>query len=86
MKEIEIAPIVEKLESLTFIRNQVGSHWNLDGSLLSDSGVKEFAENTIELAESLTCIECGNLPMRKKSGSFWECQCGKLELYPLQMS
>jgi len=70
---------------MSFIRNQVGSHWNMDGSLLSDSRVKEFAKNTIFLCEALTCNICGNLALRDKSGSYWQCQCGKLELYPLKM-
>jgi len=46
------------------------SHWNPDGSLLSDSQVKEFAENTIVLCEVLACNICGNLPNRDKSGSY----------------
>ena len=84
-KETEIKPLIEKLENTIFIRNQVGSHWNIDGSLLSDSDVKEFAENTIILCEALTCDVCGNLPLRNKTGNFLQCQCGKLEMYPLQM-
>lgn len=83
--EIEIKPLIENLENMTFIRNQVGSHWNLDGSLLSDANVKDFAEKTIALCEALTCFECGNLPNRDKSGSYWQCQCGKKHLLPLRM-
>ena len=83
--EIEIKPLIEKLENMTFIRNQIGSHWNPDGSLLSDIQVKEFAENTIALCEALTCKVCGNLPNRDKSGSYWQCQCGKKQMYPQRM-
>ncbi len=68
--EMELKPLIEKLENMTFIRNQIGSHWNPDGSLLSDSQVKEFAENTIALCEALACNICGNLPNRDKSGSY----------------
>lgn len=83
--EHNIEPLIENLAKMTFIRNQVGSHWNLDGSLLSDSEVKNFAENTISLCEALSCKYCGNLPVRDKTGNCWQCQCGKLELYPHQM-
>lgn len=83
--ELEIKPLIEKLENMSFVRNQVGSHWNIDGSLLADTKVKEFAEHTISLCETLTCSICGNLPNRNRSGSYWQCQCGEMQLYPLQM-
>lgn len=83
--KLEIKPLIENLENMIFIRNQIGSHWNMDGSLLSDTQVKEFAEHTITLCEALTCSICGNLPSSNKSGCYWQCQCGKMRLYPLQM-
>ena len=47
--------------------------------------VKEVAEHTITLCEALTCSICGNLPNRDKSGSYWQCQCGKKQMYPHKM-
>jgi hypothetical protein len=83
--ETSIETLIDNLANLTFIRNEIGSHWNLDGSLISDKQVKEFAEHTIALCEALTCKECGNLPVRDKTGNYWQCQCGKLEMYPHKM-
>lgn len=84
-KEHSIEPMIDNLSNMAFIRNQIGSHWNINGSLLSDLQVKEFAENTIALCEALTCRKCGNLAVRSKTGNYWQCQCGKLEMYPQQM-
>lgn len=83
--DVLVEPLIDNLSKMTFIRNQIGSHWNIDGSLLSDTQVKEFAENTIALCEALTCRKCGNLAVRSKTGNYWQCQCGKLEMYPQQM-
>jgi len=84
--ETQIQSLVEPLENMSWIRNQVGCHWNLDGSLISDAKVKEFAENTIALSEGLCCCYCGNLPSREdKPGNYYQCQCGKKQMYPLQL-
>ena len=35
------------------------------------------------MIKALIYKSCGVLPTRKPSDSFWQCTCGKLELYPL---
>ncbi len=84
--EIQIQSLVEDLEKIKWIRNQVGCHWNLDGSLISDTEVKEFAEKTIGLTEVICCQECGSLPFRNGKGeSYFKCHCGKKQMYPIQI-
>lgn len=84
--EIELKTVIEPLENMNEVRNKVGCHWNIEGSLFSDVKIKEFAEETITLVEAIICHECGNLPNReKKVENHWQCQCGKKQLYPLQL-
>jgi DNA repair exonuclease SbcCD ATPase subunit len=84
--EMPIESLVEDLEKIKWIRNQVGCHWNLDGSLVSDTEIKEFAEKTIGLSELLCCHKCGSLPIRdSKYGNYFQCQCGEKQMYPLKM-
>ena len=85
LSEYDIKPIFDKLDSITWIRNEVGCHWNMNAGLLSDADVKDFAKSTIELCESLTCNGCGSIPNKDKSGSYWQCHCGKLQMFPLKM-
>ena len=80
---ILLKPIIDKLKSLTAIRNQVGAHYNFDGALVRDADIIEFGNTTIEFAELLICAECGALPDRKPSGSYWETRTGSIRLYPL---
>ena len=82
-RQIELKSIIDKLKQLKAVRNQVGAHYNFDGSLVSDSDVEEFGKTTLELAEALICSECGSLPDRNKSGSYWETKTGSIRLYPL---
>ncbi|MBK7816424.1 MAG: hypothetical protein IPJ60_02040 [Sphingobacteriaceae bacterium] len=81
--EVEIKPICEKLKEIKEIRNQVGAHFNFDGSLVSDSDILEFGKSTIELADLLIDPINGSLPDRNKSGSFWETKSDLIRLYPL---
>ncbi len=73
--------ILEEIKSLSWIRNEVGCHFRLDNNT-SDTEVKHFGEITISLAKSLICNGCGELPYRDKSGSYWECRCGSVQMHP----
>jgi energy-coupling factor transporter ATP-binding protein EcfA2 len=82
-KQVDLKPVIDKLKALKAVRNQVGAHFNFDGSLVSDGDVNYFGNATVELAELLICPECGALPDRSKSGSYWETKTGSIKLYPL---
>ncbi len=82
-KEFEIKPIIETLKQLSAIRNQVGAHYNFDGSLVSDTDVSEFGEKVYEFAKLLICPDTGSFPDRNKSGSYHETRTGSIRLYPL---
>jgi energy-coupling factor transporter ATP-binding protein EcfA2 len=84
ISEIRLEPILTKISSLGgWIRNQVGCHWNISGLDISDSDVKALSNSTIELANALVCENCGQIPLRERSGSYFECQCGRKRLYPV---
>src|SRR5258708_5408524 len=83
LKQVDLKPIIDKLKALKAIRNQVGAHYNFDGSLVSDSDIEDFGNTTVDFAELLICPECGALPDRNKSGSYWETKTGSIKLYPL---
>lgn len=82
-KELELKPIIETLKQLSAIRNQVGSHFNFDGSMVSDDDVEEFGSKVYEFAKMLVCPDNGSFPDRNKSGSFHETRTGSIRLFPL---
>ncbi len=79
--EVEVAPLLDALRVMTWIRNEEGCHLSLD-STANDTEVLSFGEYVVELAAQLTC-SCGEMPRREKSGECWSCHCGRLELRPL---
>lgn len=82
----EIYPIISAATTDTWIRNQVGAHFNPFAAGISNEMVRQFGERVVELADALLCPHCRQLARKNKSGSYWECGggCGKLRLYPLQ--
>ena len=53
------------------------------GLEIPDTDIMEFGWRTIKFVDALICSECGELPGKSKSGSYWECRCSKKHLYPL---
>lgn len=84
VKEVMLKDYISDLKQLSAVRNQVGSHFNFDGSLVPDADVKAFGEKVLDLAELLTCPDSGALPDRDKSGSYWQTRNGSVRLYPLK--
>lgn len=78
-------PLIAAATGDSWIRNQVGAHFNPDASRIPDAMVKQFGENVLALADALLCDHCHQLPRNNKSGSYWECGrgCGHIRLYPL---
>lgn len=83
-KTVELKTILNAIKQLAIVRNQVGAHFNVDGSSVGDTDVKQFGDLTLELSELITCPDSGNFPDRNKSGSYWETKNGSIKLYPLQ--
>jgi hypothetical protein len=81
--DIALKPLIDSATSAQWIRNCVGCHLHALGSEISDGDVRVLAQNVIALADSMICESCGMLPTRNTSGSFWQCNCGSLELHPL---
>jgi ABC-type Mn2+/Zn2+ transport system ATPase subunit len=84
IKEELLKPLVDELKELKAVRNQVGAHFNFDGSLVSDDDVETFARQTLVLAELMVCPQKGDFPTRDKSGSYFESMSGAVRLYPLR--
>ena len=78
-----LQPIIDKLKGLNAVRNQVGAHFNFDGSFVSDNDVLEFGSTVIELADLLICPDSGNLPTNNSSGSYWRTSSGSVRMYPV---
>ncbi|MDQ3819152.1 MAG: AAA family ATPase [Acidobacteriota bacterium] len=82
-QELELYPMIKDATQWMWVRNQVGAHFNRCGDDVPDGQIKEFGEATLKLADTLLCGGCGTLPNKNKSGSYWECHCGKLHMRPL---
>lgn len=83
LKQVDLKPTIEILKQLKAVRNQVGAHYNFDGSLVSDKDIEAFGNATLKFAELLICPESGALPNKNKSGSYWETNSGSIKLFPL---
>lgn len=81
--EVLIKPIIDSLKSLKAVRNQVGAHYQFDGSLVSDKDVEDLGKETVALAELLVCPISGSLPDRNITGAYWQTKTGTIRLYPL---
>ncbi len=78
--------ILGQLRALSFIRNQVGAHFNPLGGEIPDSDVEGFADLTVQLAQALSCSICGQIPGRA-AGTHFECSCEpakSVRMLPLQ--
>ncbi|ALL06980.1 hypothetical protein AQ505_16700 [Pedobacter sp. PACM 27299] len=82
-REQDLKPLLDSLKKLAAIRNQVGAHFNFDGSMVSDNDVMEFGTLVYEFTEHLVCPEKGNFPEKDKSGSYFETSSGSIRLFPL---
>lgn len=80
---IGIKPLIDSLRELTWIRNQVGAHFNALGEEISDVDVRQFGEATHALARALICPVSGELPNKNRQGKCWESTGGRTCLHPL---
>jgi len=83
----ELKPLFENIAGFSWIRNQVGCHWNMAGFDVPDADVLKFVQKTLVFADAIICPKCGSLPTKSKTGTYWQCRCGGdkgLRLYPLK--
>jgi len=83
LTETSLEPIYDCLQRAIGIRN-LGCHFNQLAGELSDKEVKDMVKLALELDKVLVCPHCGSLPVSNKSGSYWQCKCGKTRMHPLQ--
>ena len=81
--DLALEPLIENATARSWVRNTVGCHFATLGSEVSDAEVKTFSMEVLAFADNLICLNCQRLPTRRPSGSYWQCSCGELELYPL---
>lgn len=84
VESIFLEPLMNPILETTWIRNQVGCHFNLAGFDIPDNDIMKMGRDTIALAQSLICSDCGQLPSNDRSGSYWACKCGNRNLFPLK--
>jgi ABC-type cobalamin/Fe3+-siderophores transport system ATPase subunit len=78
--------IAQQIRGLAFLRSQVGAHFNVAGSVVSDADVQKFADLTVKLAASLSCATCGQIP-GKRTAVHFQCSCAvpnEVHMLPLQ--
>lgn len=85
IKTVELGPILDDIDTIAWVRNQVGCHFNVTGQNISDADIRIFGEKVVMLAEALICAEGGDVPKNTKSGSYLQSKNGRCRLHPLQM-
>ena len=83
LARVALQPFADAIAAMTFIRNQVGCHFNLGGCDVANPDIRTFATATIDLADTLMCPCCGDVPSRR-AGSFFECGCKQSKMMPLE--
>jgi len=81
--EEAIAPFYIEMGQLSFLRNQVGCHFNASGGEISNDDVVAFGKATSALVKAITCQGCGQIPSRRM-GDHFACTCGKTKMRPLE--
>src|SRR5262245_3191855 len=84
VEEIGLAPFFNAITELTWIRDQVGAHFNLRGAEVADADVRTFAQNVARLATTLACPRCGGLAQKNK-GTHFACGCARTHMLPLEL-
>ena len=85
--ELKLDALFQELATLTFIRNEVGAHFNPSGADLADGDVLAFGQAALKLAQALACPTCGHLPQNERD-DHRGCRCQKYQtqLRPLKLN
>lgn len=78
-----IEDLISRLGATSFVRNQVGAHFNPDGLEIADNDARDFVELVVELIETLHCPGCGTLPKKRKDTRV--CNCRKTSMIPFDL-
>lgn len=78
-------PFFQETGPMTFIRNQVGCHFNPAGSEVADTDIEAFGTATACLARALVCNACGDMADRE-DGTHFRCGCKQTRMTPLKYS
>lgn len=71
--DLDLCGALENCRDLTFIRNQVGAHFNLSGSALTDADILRFGQTALEVARILICPKCGLFAFKKNQKTHRDC-------------
>jgi hypothetical protein len=81
--DVMLKALIDEVTAQTWVRNQAGCHFHSLGSEMSDTDIREFAAKVIALTEVIVCDNCKCFPTLRPSGSYWQCECGAVEMHPL---
>ncbi len=81
----KLTDLINDLKQSAFVRNQVGAHYNISGTSISDVDVEDFAELCVKLANAISCTICGQIPS-KRTATHYQCSCktNEMRMIPLQ--
>jgi hypothetical protein len=80
-ERVPLAPVIEGIREMAFIRNEVGAHFNPGGAEFPEEDARLFARHTVTLIRTLVCRGCGSIAAREKDGCF-RCECGATHMLP----
>jgi energy-coupling factor transporter ATP-binding protein EcfA2 len=81
-EEIQLGPILDKLDKLVQVRNVMGAHFNRLAFELPDKDGLNFSQLVLELADAIVDAEYG-WPASDRSGAYWTNSGKSRRLYPL---
>jgi hypothetical protein len=81
--EIQLGPILDKLDKLVQVRNIMGAHFNQLAFELPDKDGLNFSRLVLELADAIVDDEYG-WPASDRSGAYWTNSGRSRRLYPLK--
>ena len=79
LKKTEISEVLETIDSLSFLRNLFGAHYNEWALSLSNTEVFQYADAVEKFYENVYCITCLAW-IEPNSTNSWKCGCGKCSL------
>jgi recombinational DNA repair ATPase RecF len=82
--ELPLTDLSQTIDGLTFIRNEIGAHFNSAGADTSDDDIRTFGEAVLAFSQRLACPTCGHMPQKEKD-DHRSCRCPKhqTQLRPL---
>ena len=81
--EVYLKLLIDDSTTKTWVRNRAGCHFHSLGSEISDAEIKDFGKRVLALSELIICGKCQCFPSRRPTGSYWQCECGDVEMHPL---